>query len=296
MAIQTVRGNKLRSALTILGVVIGITSIVGMTSLIRGFDESLRDQVRTLGPGTTEQITVVIEPPPTAATASCRFRLNCTSTNSPEEDFTEGPLVNLRITARPLNGERRFPWIWLLVVLGVLAVAAPIAYLLLRPSGNVVPRVVGQPFEAARSQLQALGVTVQRVDKPITDDCPGNVIATAPPPGQPMPKGSAISVTVGALASGPDTCKSGFVWREAFPGDHICVTPAVRAQTNIENQQAPSRRMPLGLPFGGPPDLCAQGFVWREARQGDRVCVPGASRDQAADDNRQAASRRSCQR
>ena len=52
MAIQTVRGNKLRSALTILGVVIGITSIVGMTSLIRGFDESLRDQVRTLGPGT----------------------------------------------------------------------------------------------------------------------------------------------------------------------------------------------------------------------------------------------------
>ena len=52
MAIETVRSNKLRSALTILGVVIGITSIVGMTSLIRGFDESLRDQVRSLGPGT----------------------------------------------------------------------------------------------------------------------------------------------------------------------------------------------------------------------------------------------------
>ena len=33
----------MRSALTVLGVVIGITSIVGMTSLIRGFDESLRD-------------------------------------------------------------------------------------------------------------------------------------------------------------------------------------------------------------------------------------------------------------
>ncbi len=29
MALDTVRGNKLRSALTILGVVIGITSIVG---------------------------------------------------------------------------------------------------------------------------------------------------------------------------------------------------------------------------------------------------------------------------
>jgi putative ABC transport system permease protein len=52
MALDTLRGSKLRSALTILGVVIGITSIVGMTSLIRGFDESLRDMIRSLGPNT----------------------------------------------------------------------------------------------------------------------------------------------------------------------------------------------------------------------------------------------------
>ena len=42
MAFDTVRGNKMRSALTVLGVVIGITSIVGMTAMIRGFDQSLR--------------------------------------------------------------------------------------------------------------------------------------------------------------------------------------------------------------------------------------------------------------
>jgi putative ABC transport system permease protein len=50
MAYDTVRGNKLRSGLTVLGVVIGITSIVGMTSMIRGFDQSLRDAVRSIGP------------------------------------------------------------------------------------------------------------------------------------------------------------------------------------------------------------------------------------------------------
>ncbi len=50
MAFDTVLGNKLRSALTVLGVVIGITSIVGMTSMIRGFDESLRDSIRAIGP------------------------------------------------------------------------------------------------------------------------------------------------------------------------------------------------------------------------------------------------------
>ena len=52
LALDTVRTNKLRSALTTLGVVIGITSIVGMTSLIRGFDQSLRESIRELGPNT----------------------------------------------------------------------------------------------------------------------------------------------------------------------------------------------------------------------------------------------------
>jgi putative ABC transport system permease protein len=52
MAFATLRANKMRAALTILGVVIGITAIVGMTSLIRGFDESLRDSIRSLGPNT----------------------------------------------------------------------------------------------------------------------------------------------------------------------------------------------------------------------------------------------------
>src|SRR6187397_1083183 len=50
LAFDTVRTNKLRSALTVLGVVIGITSIVGMTALIRGFDQSLRDLIAQSGP------------------------------------------------------------------------------------------------------------------------------------------------------------------------------------------------------------------------------------------------------
>jgi putative ABC transport system permease protein len=52
MAFDTVRTNKMRSGLTVLGVVIGITSIVGMTAMIRGFDQSLRDMIRAIGPDT----------------------------------------------------------------------------------------------------------------------------------------------------------------------------------------------------------------------------------------------------
>jgi putative ABC transport system permease protein len=52
MALDTLRSNKMRSALTVLGVVIGVTSIVGMTSLIRGFDSNLRNSINSLGPNT----------------------------------------------------------------------------------------------------------------------------------------------------------------------------------------------------------------------------------------------------
>ena len=52
MAVDTLRTNKLRSALTILGVVIGITSIVAVTALLRGFDESFKDLFRQIGPTT----------------------------------------------------------------------------------------------------------------------------------------------------------------------------------------------------------------------------------------------------
>jgi putative ABC transport system permease protein len=52
MSFDTLRTSKMRSALTVLGVVIGITSIVGMTSLIRGFDQSFRDAITQLGPDT----------------------------------------------------------------------------------------------------------------------------------------------------------------------------------------------------------------------------------------------------
>lgn len=52
MAMDTLRSNKLRSALTVLGVVIGVTSIVGMTSLIRGFGDQMENLIRQMGSDT----------------------------------------------------------------------------------------------------------------------------------------------------------------------------------------------------------------------------------------------------
>jgi hypothetical protein len=40
---------------------------------------------------------------------------------------------------------------------------------------------------------------------------------------------------------GPDTCRFGYVWREANSSDHVCVEPAVRAQAAHDNALAAGR-------------------------------------------------------
>ncbi|MDT3444194.1 MULTISPECIES: hypothetical protein [unclassified Pseudofrankia] len=97
------------------------------------------------------------------------------------------------------------------------------------------------------------------------------------------------SPAAAALPYGPDTCKQGYVWREAFSGDHVCVTPGTRAQAADDNLHAAARRAGYGA-YGR--DTCKQGYVWREARRSDHVCVTPGTRTQTAYDNSQAANRR----
>jgi hypothetical protein len=80
-----------------------------------------------------------------------------------------------------------------------------------------------------------------------------------------------------------DTCKFGFVWREATPTDHVCVSPGTRAQTRDDNAHAAERINHINHEFG--PDTCVNGYVWREATSNDHVCVTPGARTQAADDN-----------
>ncbi|MFN2384358.1 MAG: ABC transporter permease [Gemmatimonadota bacterium] len=49
MALATLLAHKLRSGLTILGIVIGVTSIVAMTSLVRGLDQTIVGDIEKLG-------------------------------------------------------------------------------------------------------------------------------------------------------------------------------------------------------------------------------------------------------
>ena len=50
VALQALRANKLRSALTLLGVIIGVSTIVGVVGVISGLDNYVKDQLSVMSP------------------------------------------------------------------------------------------------------------------------------------------------------------------------------------------------------------------------------------------------------
>lgn len=101
------------------------------------------------------------------------------------------------------------------------------------------------------------------------------------------------SLTLGCFTSGaqaaPNSCKTGYVWREAFIGDYVCVTPRIRAQAAYDNSQVSNRVNPGGGGHGA--FSCRSGYVWREASPSDLVCVTPQTRTQTAYDNSRASER-----
>jgi len=95
---------------------------------------------------------------------------------------------------------------------------------------------------------------------------------------------AASGATITNSTSAEARCLQGYVWREASPTDHVCVTPETRQQTFGDNAAASQRHEPGS-------DICVQGYVWREAFLGDHVCVSPVARSQARSDNAQAGSR-----
>src|SRR3982751_5698658 len=49
MALGTLRANKLRSALTVVGVIIGVWTVMAIASIISGIDEAVKKEIESFG-------------------------------------------------------------------------------------------------------------------------------------------------------------------------------------------------------------------------------------------------------
>src|SRR5476649_97871 len=50
LALETIRSHKLRAFLTVLGVIIGTGTIIGVSAILTGFDASMTAVLRSFGP------------------------------------------------------------------------------------------------------------------------------------------------------------------------------------------------------------------------------------------------------
>jgi serine/threonine protein kinase len=135
--------------------------------------------------------------------------------------------------------------------------------------GNQPPQPTPAPFHPTPQPTPepTLPPTPPPTPEPTPKPTP---IPTVAPTPVPTPVATPIHVPVRIVRM----CPSGYVWRQAIPSDHVCVTPTARAVVAHENELAASRRNPAGGPYGV--NTCLQGYVWREAFSGDEVCVlPG---------------------
>src|SRR3954447_9029299 len=80
IAVDTIRANKLRSSLTILGVVIGVSTVMSMAAIVRGIQKQIVRTIEIAGPTTFYVVKVYSQTPlnPDALPRWVRVRPNLT--------------------------------------------------------------------------------------------------------------------------------------------------------------------------------------------------------------------------
>jgi len=82
LAMQTIRGHKLRALLTVLGVIIGTGTIIGVAAILTGFDASVANVLRSFGPNSIIVFKFPVGPRTSNLTAEERTRKDLTYKNA----------------------------------------------------------------------------------------------------------------------------------------------------------------------------------------------------------------------
>jgi hypothetical protein len=97
---------------------------------------------RAFSPNATQQVVVKVAAPPGAPAGKYQFRLDAFSVINPDDDFTEGPTIDLEVKATEAP-KKAFPWRLIAAAAGAVILIVTLTWLLWPGGGVEVPDVVG---------------------------------------------------------------------------------------------------------------------------------------------------------
>ena len=114
LAFETIRTHKLRAFLTVLGVIIGTGTIIGVSAILTGFDASMTAVLRSFGPNSIIVFKFPVGPRTSNLTPEERTRKDLTYQNAADirercksvEDVSTMLFPERRADQRPLQRQR----------------------------------------------------------------------------------------------------------------------------------------------------------------------------------------------
>jgi len=196
--------------------------------------------LREIAAGATEQFVATFDGKDAAPGVYRARFIAYSATRAPEEFSDQAGSVTITTHGAPVQpAATGRPW-WLLVAGGVLVLLiAGVAFALLQKDDVPVSKPTATPTPTTMPAPCKPGL-VPRLARPtdlvcVTRASAAQVVFDNNPDVQetrhPNPRGGPY---------GPETCLPGYVWREAFEGDTVCVDGATRARTRQENADAAS--------------------------------------------------------
>jgi beta-lactam-binding protein with PASTA domain len=155
------------------------------------------EPVRDFPANGVHQFTLTVAPPSGAPPGDHRFRLDMVNVNDPDEDYTEGQEVTIRL--KRSNNKVKGPIIWPFIVGGVvllLLIGGVVWWMSSR--GVAVPDVVGKPLEEATALLEEKGLVGEVAEVEITGKEIGTVLRQWPKAGQQASRESSVELAVEA--------------------------------------------------------------------------------------------------
>src|SRR5262245_61195024 len=165
---------------------------------------------RVFSPNATQQVVVKVATPPGAQAGKYQFRLDAISVINPDDDFTEGPTIDLEVKATEAP-KKAFPW-WIVAAAGGAVVLIVALTWLLWPKSVEGPDVVGLDVAEATKKFEDLKFKVE-VTRQVNSSVGLNRVFSQDPQGKSTAKeGAAVMLLVAAQK--PDGTK--VVYEENF--------------------------------------------------------------------------------